>query len=385
MITMYAAYTEEVDDLESAVAEILEQVDIARLSARSVGILFCHYEFIESGVAGGLCARLPFEVIGMTTMAGASGDRYNSFMLNLAVLSGDDVSFRTIITAPLAAGNAGEAVAAAYREARGALPGDPALIISFFPFLSDISSADVLKQLDSACGGIPIWGSVASGMDMSYDDAGVLFNGQIYGKSAVMLLLHGSVVPEFIVESIPDKNIGDRRARITESTGCVLKKINNIPFMEYLDDAGIVMSRIGQDNTTIPLMVDYDDGAKPVALAIYGLTPEKWAMCGGEVPEGAFFFCGEIDQDGILESARDALAQIQGVKGKSCMLMLPCVTRYIMMTPEQDEEMRITCDTLKGKGPFVYALSGGEICPVKDRNGVWRNRHHNFTFSACLF
>jgi hypothetical protein len=381
---MYAAYTEEVDDVESAVAEILEQVDVSGLSACSVGILFCHYEFVESGVAGELCARLPFEVIGMTTMAGASGDRHNSFMLNLAVLSADDVSFRAVVTAPLSAGNAGEAMAAAYREARGALPGDPAFIISLFPFLSDMSSADVLKQLDAACGGIPVWGSVASGMDMSYNDAGVILNGQIYEKSAVMLLLHGPVTPEFIVASIPDKNLGDRRARITESAGCILKKINDIPMMQYFDDVGIIM-RIGQDNTTVPLMVDYGDGAKPVALAIYGLTPENWAVCGGEVPEGAFFFCGEIDRDGIVESARDALAQIQDVQGKSCLLMLPCVTRYIMMTPEQDEEMRIVCDTLKGKVSFVYALSGGEICPVKDRNGVWRNRHHNFTFSACLF
>ncbi|MDR1242684.1 MAG: FIST C-terminal domain-containing protein [Deltaproteobacteria bacterium] len=383
MITMYAAYTEEVDDLDSAVAEILEQVDISGLPAHSVGILFCHYEFIESGVAGELCARLPFEVIGMTTMAGASGGRYNAFMLNLAVLSADDVSFRIAVTAPLSAGNAGEAMAAAYREALSALPGDPSFIISLFPFLSDISSAEVLKQLDSACGGIPVWGSVASGMDMSYNDAGVIFNGQMYEKSAVLLLLHGAVEPEFIVASIPDKNLGDRRARITESSGCVLKKINNIPLMEYFDDVGIVM-RIGQDNTTIPLMVDYGDGAKPVALAIYSLTPENWAVCGGEVPEGAFFFCGEIDREGILESARDALAQIQREKGKACALMLPCVTRYIMMTPEQDEEMRLVCDTLKDKGTFVYALSGGEICPVKDRGGVWRNRHHNFTFSACL-
>jgi hypothetical protein len=381
---MHTAYTEEVDDVESAVAEILEQVDGTGLSASSVGILFCHYEFVESGVAAALCARLPFEVIGMTTMAGASGDRYNSFMLTLAVLSADDVSFRTVVSAPLSAENTGEAMAAAYGEARGKLPGDPALIISLFPFLSDISSADVLKHLDAACGGIPVWGSVASGMDMSYKDAGVMLNGEIYEKSAVMLLLHGPVAPEFIVASIPDKNLGDRRARITESSGCILKKVNNIPLMQYFDDIGIVM-RIGQDNTTIPLIVDYGDGAKPVALAIYALTPENWAVCGGEVPEGALFFCGEIDRNGIMESARDALQQIQGMQGKSCVLMLPCVTRYIMMTPQQDEEMRITCEALKGQGPFVYALSGGEICPVKDRNGVWRNRHHNFTFSACLF
>ncbi|MDR2820737.1 MAG: FIST C-terminal domain-containing protein [Desulfovibrio sp.] len=381
---MFTAYTEEVDDVESAVDEILRQVDIAGLSSESVGILFCHREFLDSGVVDGLRARLPFDVIGMTTMAGATAAGHGDFMLNLAVLSGDDVVFRTAVTEPLTAGNAREAMAAAYGAARAQLPGDPAFIISFFPFLNDISSADVLKYLDAACSGIPVWGSVASGMDMSYAGAGIIGDGSFHEKSAVVLLLYGPLEPEFIVASIPDRNISDRGALITESDGCILKKVNDIPLLSYFEDAGIVM-RIGQDNTTLPLMVDYGDGSKPVALAVYALTPENWAVCGGEVPEGAFFFCGEMDKDGIMESAGEAMTQIQKVEGKTCLLMLPCVTRYIMMTPEQDEEIRFVSETLGGRKPFVFALSGGEICPVRDRNGVRHNRHHNFTFSACLF
>ncbi|MDR1686209.1 MAG: FIST C-terminal domain-containing protein [Desulfovibrio sp.] len=384
MVKMFTAYTEEVDDVESALDDILEQIDITRLSAESVGILFCHPEFLESDLINALCARLPFAIIGMTTMAGATGAGRGVFMLNLAVLSGDDVVFRTFSTEPLTAANAREAVTAAYGAARATLPGDPSLIISLFPFLSDISSAEVLKHLDTACGGIPVWGSVAGGRDMSYAGAGIIDNGDFHEKSAVLLLLYGPLEPEFIVASIPDKNIGDRRALITESDGCILKKANDVPLLEYLEDIGIIM-RIGQDNTTLPLMVDYGNGTKPVALAVYALTPENWAVCGGEVPEGAFFFCGEIDKDGIMESAGDALAQIQKVEGKTCLLMLPCVTRFIMMTPEQDEEMRLVAETIGQKMPFVFALSGGEICPVKDRNGVLHNRHHNFTFSACLF
>jgi hypothetical protein len=384
MLTMFTAYTEEVDDVESAVAEILEQIHLARLSANSVGLLFCHSEFVESGVADKLCARLPFNVIGMTSMAGATGAAYGVFTLNLAVLSADSVMFRTALTEPLTAANAGAAMAAAYNSARAQLPGDPAFIISLFPYLHDISSAEVLKHLDAACGGIPVWGSVASGMDMSYADSGVISNGRFHDKSAVMLLLHGPLEPEFIIASIPDKNIGDRRALITESDGCILKKANDVPLMEYFEDIGMVM-RMGQDNTTLPLMIDYGDGSKPVALAIYALTPENWAVCGGETPEGAFFFCGEMDKDGILESTGEALARIGEVKGKSCLLMLPCVTRFIILTPEQDEEMRLVAETLGTERPFVFALSGGEICPMRDRNGVLRNRHHNFSFSACLF
>jgi hypothetical protein len=381
---MFTACTEEVDDADSAVAEILEQIDVSRLSAESAGILFCHYEFIETDLIREICSRLPFEVIGMTSMAGASDERFGTFVLSLAVLTSDDVSFRTAVTVPLTAGNTAEAMTAAYNEARAKLPGDPAMVISFFPFLSDISSADILKQLDIACGGAPVWGSVASGMDMSYDHARTIHNGQDYEKNVTLLLLHGPVDPEFIVNSIPDRNIGYRRVVITESDGCVLKKVNDVPLMEYFDETGIVM-RIGQDNTTVPLMVDYGDGSKPVAVAIYGLTPENWAVCGGEMPEGASFFCGEIDMEGIVESAEDALKRILDMNRKNGLLMLPCVTRYIMLTPDQEEEMKLTRKLIGGKIPYTLGLSGGEICPVKDRNGKWQNRHHNFTFSACLF
>jgi hypothetical protein len=384
MIAMCTAYTEEIDDVEKSVAEILEQVNSAHPPAGSVGILFCHPEFVEAGIVGELCARLPFDVIGMTTMAGATGAGLGELMLCLAVLSADDVAFRVAVSGSLSAANASEAVTAAYDAARAELPGDPAFIISFFPFLSDISSADVLKHLDAAAGGIPVWGSVASGMDMTYANAGVIGNGLVHEKSVVMLLLYGPLEPEFIFASIPDKNIGDRRAIITESDGCILKKVNDISILEYFTDIGVVL-RIGQDNTTLPLVVDYGDGSAPVALAVYALTPENWAVCGGEMPEGAFFFCGEIDKDGIMESAGDALARIQKIQGKNCLLMLPCVTRFIMMTPEQDEEMRLVRDTFGGARPFALGLSGGEICPVRDRDGVPRNRHHNFSFSACLF
>jgi hypothetical protein len=381
---MFTAHTAEIDDVAQAASEILEQIDVKKLSANSVGIVFCHFEFIEAGLLKELCGRLPFEVIGMTTMSGVSGGEIDAFQIHLAVLSADDVSFSLAVSAPLTAGTAREALVAAYGAARGKLPGDPAFIISFFPFLSDLSSADVLKSLDAVCGGKPIWGSVCSDMDMSYSNAMTIHNGQEYRQSAVMLLVHGPVEPEFIVAAIPDRNIGDRQAIITESDGCILKKVNDMPLMEYFSEVGILM-RVGQDNTTIPLMVDYGDGSKPVAVAIYGLTPENWAICGGEMPAGATFFCGEIDNEGIVESAREGLEKVLGLKGKNGLLMLPCVTRYIMLTPNQDAEMKLAEEMVGGKIPYVLALSGGELCPVKGGDGKWRNRHHNYTFSACLF
>jgi hypothetical protein len=381
---MLTAHTAEIDEVDDAIDEILKQIDVNGLSKNSVGILTCYYEFIETGIMSALCKRLPFDVIGMTTMASASGGDYGMYRLSLTVLTSDDVSFRTASTAPLSREECERPLTDAYREARGDLAGDPSFIISFFPFLQDLSSADVLKSFDAVCGGIPIWGSVASDMDMSYENCCVIHNGRDEKKSLVMLLLHGPVNPDFIVTSIPDKNISNRRAIITESDGCLLKKVNDMTLGDYFNSIGLA-TRTAQDSTTVPLMVDYCDGSKPVALAIYSIDKDGSALCGGEMPQGASFFVGEIDYDGIIETARASVEQVLSGRAANGLLMLPCVTRYLMLAPDKDAEIKLVVDSVGDKIPYSLAYSGGEVCPVRGGDGRLRNRHHNYTFSACVF
>jgi hypothetical protein len=381
---MQTAYTTEIDDIGDALSEIFGQIDLDGLGKNSIGLLYSCYDFIETGVVRALCERLPFDVIGMTTMASASGGNSGMYRLCLTILTSDEVSFEPAVTSRLSRDNYEREIDAAYRKAREKLPGDPAFIISYFPFIGDLSAADLLKSFDKTCEGISIWGSVASGMDMSYEHCRTLWNGEADKQVLAMLLVHGPIEPQFIVTSIPEKNIRDSYAIITESEGCTLKKVNDMKFDEYIESMGLVL-RIGQDATTIPLMVNYGDDSKPVALAIYGTDEEGGVVCGGEMPEGASFAIGQIDYDGIIETAKTSIEQALRCGKKNGLLMLPCVTRYIMLSPQQDDEFNLVAQMVGGQIPYAMGYSGGEVCPVPDKAGKYHNRHHNYTFSLCVF
>jgi hypothetical protein len=132
-------------------------------------------------------------------------------------------------------------------------------------------------------------------------------------------------------------------------------------------------------------MVDYGDGSKPVALAIYGMNADGSALLGGEAPQGAAFSLGEIDYEGIIETARLSLEQALKTGKKDGLLMLPCVSRYLMLAPRSEDEMKLVMELTGDALPHTLFYSGGEICPIRDRDGKLHNHHHNYTFSACVF
>jgi len=73
MIEMYVARTSEIDELDVALEEIREQIDFSALKKNSGGIIFCHIDFVESGVVKGICESLPFDVIGMENSVDFAG------------------------------------------------------------------------------------------------------------------------------------------------------------------------------------------------------------------------------------------------------------------------------------------------------------------------
>ena len=55
MVKMITAYTEEVDEIEDGIAEILQQIDLGTLKKNNVGLITCHFDFIDSGFIEELC------------------------------------------------------------------------------------------------------------------------------------------------------------------------------------------------------------------------------------------------------------------------------------------------------------------------------------------
>jgi hypothetical protein len=251
------------------------------------------------------------------------------------------------------------------------------------PYVRNVSGYEVVAAMDKACHGIPLWGSITNNIDFNYETVQTICNGKCLPAGVAMMFVNGPVTPEFIVSSIPERNISNNRAIITKSEGAVLREVNDTPILDYLKNVGLVITK---DNiTTTPLMVYYGGAALPVALGFYTLFDDGSVLTGGEMPQGTSFAVGSIDAEGIFESARDGLKKVLDCKDRRATLLLPCVTRYIMLAPDQESELRLIEEKLAGSGtPFMMGYSGGEICPMPGQDGELHNRFHNYTFCACV-
>jgi hypothetical protein len=163
-----------------------------------------------------------------------------------------------------------------------------------------------------------------------------------------------------------------------------LREINGIPELKYMENLGVTIMKDASIIT--PLMVYYEGSSVPIATAIYSVNEDGSFVCGGEMTKGALVAVGEITMDGILETADEGMNRMLECGRRSGVLILPCVTRYIMLLPDHNGELELIAIKLKNGEvmPYMTGYSGGEICPVRDESGILRNRFHGFTFSACV-
>jgi hypothetical protein len=380
---MYSAFTEEIDEFDDAIDELLEQIDLSRLKKNSAGLINCHYDFIDSGAAVAIAKRLPFDVIGMTTMSSGTNGDFGMYRLALTVLTSDDVTFEAVRLPGVTEDNYEEVIRKGYTKVRDTLEEDPKFIISYVPYLANLSAAEAVYALDDAVNGVPIFGSVTIGEDMKYSDCRTILNDEVDRDAIVMLLISGEVEPKFIVTSIPERNIRENRAIITDAEGCVMKTLNDVPVIDYMADLGIILKQ--EDATTTPFMVYHDEGSEPVALGIFTVNEDGSAILGGRAPKGAKVAIGRIDQVGIVDTANETIDKIRNSGTLNGLLMHPCVTRFIMLAPNQNDEHDTVLKRLDDSFPYMLGYSGGEICPVMGDDGKYHNRFHNYTFSACVF
>ena len=383
MVDMYTARTSEIDEIEEAVNEIIEQLDLSALKKYSGGLLYCHRDFIESGVVEALCAALPFDVIGMTSMAGADEHGYGKYDLTLTVLTSDEVLFVGGMTGSIDSDNYKAEIDHLYTELRDKSGGDPALIFTFMPHMQNVAGCEVLAAMDAVCGGLPMWGSLTNSDNFNYETVQTISNGKSLATGIAMLLIRGPIDPKFFVHSIPERNIANARAVVTKSIGTRLYEINDLPIMEYMTKIGLVITK--ENITTTPIMVYYNNAEKPVALGFYTLFEDGSVLTGGEMPEGSLISVGSIDAQGIFETAEAGLSDILAYENRRATLLLPCITRYIMLSPDQDGELQLISEKLTATGkPFSMSYSGGEICPIPGPDGKLCNQFHNYTFCACV-
>ena len=386
MIRTYSAYTTEIDDLDTAVREVLSQLPAKdALLPNTVGIIACHYEFVFSGVAEAVCAALPFETAGTITSAQAFPASADTLILTLLVLTADDVSFRVGLSDSLLGDPAG-AVTAMYTQT--ALPGEkPALILPFAAFLPQNSGDEYVGTLSALSGGAPLFGTLAIDDTTTFENTFAIHNGQHYRDRMALILAYGNINPRFCIATLSKNKIIDRPALITKSHGHILMEVNGRPLTEYWESFGLIeASQSNYAMSSIPFLLDYSDGTPLVAKVFIQMTEDGGGLFAGQMPEGSTMYMGVFDKDDVLQTTGNAVTEaLSGGAAVNGILAYSCVSRFMTMGGDTLAELSHVRSLIGADIPFMMAYAGGEICPTQVREGVATNRFHNDSFILCLF
>ncbi|MDR1713533.1 MAG: FIST C-terminal domain-containing protein [Coriobacteriales bacterium] len=384
----FSAFTNEIDDVAAAVAEICGQLESCDLKQHSIGILSCVPEFVEAGTVAALAQALPFRLVGSSTLSAASPHSTDLDCLSLLVLSSDEVQFAVGCSEPISTVNPA-VVTDTYQQAAAAYAEQPSLILCFAPFILNAVGGDFfVNALDSVSGNVPIFGSLASDNTIDYAKCSVLCDDQSYSDRMVCVLCYGPLKPVFHVATISSKKMANVIGQVTSCENNVIKEVNGQPLVEFLKNNGLASGPDGQFESlySFPLYVDNNDGTVPVIRILLKTTPEGYGICGGEVSLGATISVGYLDEGEVLATTQRKLDELD-LEDAHAILLFSCIGRFFALGYGYEGEAEEIHEKLDASSvAYSFAYSGGEICPVRGKtdSSVLANRFHNSTFIAMV-
>jgi len=192
--------------------------------------------------------------------------------------------------------------------------------------------------------------------------------------------MSGAINPRFTRISIPGENALKKKAVVTSVNGDVLKEINGVRAFDYLKSIGLVRDDEEINSQTIPLVIYPNDGAEPIARAVFALTPDGDPLMGGLVPEGSAIGLGVINASDVVDTVSKT---IESLDEFSFLLVASCVSRNFILGSDDMAEIDRLQTGLGKNSPFLFVSVGGEICPVRAADGKYVNRFHNYTIVSC--
>ena len=387
MIKMLTASTREVDDAEVAVRELLRQLDLEHSSMkRSVGMLVCTLEFMQSGVAAAVCRAMPFEVAGCNTTLGGVYGAEEAPMLCLAVLTSDEAEFSVALSESLL-GNQQESYDRLFAEAGDKLTQEPKLALAFLPILPNTDDRVMCNLLFRAAGGLPVFGTLA----FDFLDAPrmplTLHGGTCYADRAVLLLIAGPITPRFERAGIPPESVKKQKAVITRAQENMIMEINGVPAVRFMQSLGIYFTpEAGVTALNVnPLMIDRGDGSEPESRPVNSVTKEGYLVCAGLVPQGSMLGVSILETSSVERTCRGLCQTLAGMDGVHAALLFSCASRQFLLAWDEMAEINAVGDVFGPGLPYLFGYSGGEVCPVEAEGGGTENRFFNNTLIACVF
>jgi hypothetical protein len=393
MFKVLTTYTYELDNPEKAAQEILAQIDIKNnLLKNSVALLFCHTKFIEMGVMEAVCKSLPFDVVGCTSLffavSGQTGDSVatDGMMLTVTVLTSDDVEFAVSVSEPLTEANGEEHIQTLYRNTAASLGARPELVFAFPPTQLNLTIDVMSAALDRACGGVPIFGTVALDMVTHIRNPLTIHRGAAYSDRMALLLFKGPVKPRFFSIRFPKKSILTQDAVITGAEGSRIHTINNMPATSFLKELGLMQNSAESFVSAIPLIIEDGEGKNPRVVVVQDITPEGTLICSRQVPVGKLLKIGASTADMVLTGASTLFQNIAEKGNGAGLLVFSCFLRSVTLGEGAIAEVQLLQQVLGSNfGPWLYLSSGGELCPANTGFGETVNQALQYALIACQF
>ena len=158
-----ALFTDEIDDLDVAIEDLVSQFGDFRLEAHSAGLLFAHPDTDLQELADRLQDRFGLPIIGTTAVAMFTLKGFKKEGISLQIMTSADCSFQVGCTNELTPSNVRGEITALYNKlTAGVDDADVKLVLAYGNPTIDMVGEDFVDTLDELSKGTAVYGGLAS-------------------------------------------------------------------------------------------------------------------------------------------------------------------------------------------------------------------------------
>ncbi len=390
------AFTEEIDDLDVAIEEIKKQLDLSQLLKNTCAIINCSSEVDVEEFRDKLCKEFDFPFVGCTGLGMLSSEGFSQCSISMLVLTADDCTFEIGMTGEIDSVEDMALISQEYNRIAAKTASRAGMIFAYTPWWKELVSDYVVRILDEASGGVPVFGGIASD-DWAFDKNYVFNNEKISGTAVVMMLVHGNVKPVFTIEH-STTGLTNSHKIVTRSEDTKVYSLNDETATEYLAGVGITNPKdnVLLDYLATPFIstITTEDGDEiDVLRALVNINhAEESCSFIGSVEEGSELNMVLISKKDIEGSVKKAFDDIFEMIDKekdyqySTILCSSCVARYSLIVSDKNTEGKAYVNRLPEGINVQGFYSYGEYCPAKGKKfGKLYNILSNETLAIVAF
>lgn len=390
-----ALFTDEIDDLDIAIEELVAQFGDFKLEAHSAGLLFAHPDTDLAELADRLQEEFGVPVVGTTAVAMFTMEGFKNEGISLHIFTSGDCIFHTGCTNELTAANARAEITALYnRLTAGVDDEDVKLILAYGNPTLDMMGEDFVDNLNDLCHGVPIYGGLASD-SFVMGECRVVCDKRVMNHALALMVITGKV-QKVIQYGFNVESTLDYEGIVTEVQGNMVMKLDDMPLAEAIAKAGLSINTGNiSDYVSTPFRIRYrtEEGGEIELMRQLAFVDKETGggLFLGKVPLGANVQIGIISREDIHDSVEKvALRAIAEVKERhdyefSTLLITSCASRLMSYANDIELEAQGYVHMIPAGMSMSGFYSFGEICPGR-ATGSSRNKNifHNTTFTMLV-